>query len=343
MSSPFRQNVTFPVGRVVWGKPGQTRDKDRSGKPLTTKDGKPRIECAFGVAFEKLGTQAFWQTPWGAIIYQVGRASFPHRFDANGHPIGKFSFKVVDGDSTIPNENGTVPNTQEGYAGHWVVTFKSSFVPKCYVNDGSPEKPVWREIDPSTIKTGDYIEIAGSVDSNGDTQKPGVYVNHGLIAHAGTGKEIVSGPDVGAVGFGKGPKPAGMGALPTGGAALPGSSPTPAPAAGLPAVGAAPGAAPAASQQPLPLPTPTATPAAGAPAPTTAAPTTVVPHTGILGAGAPVPGAPGTASAPAAPTAAPAAPPAGPVMTAKANGVPWSEFLKQNWTEDAARREGYIV
>lgn len=337
MGTPFKQNVTFPVGRVVWGKPGQTRDKDRSGKPLVTKDGKPRIECAFGVAFEKLGTQAFWQTPWGAAIYQVGRASFPHRFDANGHPIGKFSFKIVDGDSTVPNENGSIPNQQEGYAGHWVVTFKSSFVPKCYVNDGTVDKPVWREIDPNTIKTGDYIEIAGSVDSNGDPQKPGVYVNHGLIAHAGTGKEIVSGPDVGAVGFGKGPKPAGMGALPVGGAALPSTGaspmPTPTPAAGLPAAPATPQ-----QQQALQLPTfnpgPTAAPAQ---------PTSVVPHIGILTAGAPVPGAPGAPGAPPMPPAAPAAPPAGPVMTAKAGVTPWSAFLAQGWTEDAARRERYIV
>lgn len=39
----------------------------------------------------------------------------------------------------------------------------------------------------------------------------------------------------------------------------------------------------------------------------------------------------------------PAAAPAGPVMTAKAAGAPWSEFVKQGWTEETARAHGYIV
>jgi hypothetical protein len=330
MSSPFRQNVTFPIGRLVWGHPGQTRDKDRTGKPLVTKDGKPRIECAFGVAYEKKGTQAFWQTDWGATVYNTGRAAFPNLFQADGSllPGRKFSFKIVDGDSVVPNENGTIPNQQEGYAGHWVVTFKCGYVSKCYVNRGTDALPVWEEINPSTIKTGDFVQVAGSVDSNGDANKSGVYINHGMISHAGTGKEIVTGPNVASVGFGQGPKPVGMGALPTGGAMMPGGG-TPAPAAGLPPAptgqplpSATPGPIATGAQQPLPLPT------------------TVTPHPGILGAGVPVPGAPGTAGAPPAPAAAP---PAGPVMTAKANGVPWSSFLAQNWTEEAARREGYIV
>lgn len=68
---------------------------------------------------------------------------------------------------------------------------------------------------------------------------------------------------------------------------------------------------------------------------------------------APAPGAPASETAPAysgyreatspAAPAAPAAPPAGPQMTAKADGVPYEEFVKQNWTDDALRAHGYMV
>lgn len=320
MSTPFLKQVNFSKGRIVWGAPSKTKDKDKAGKPLTTKSGQPRIKCDFGVAIPKNGTVSFWQTPWGADIYGLGLASFPHLFDPATKallPGRKISWKVTDGDSVIPNENGRRPCDQEGYPGCWVVAFGSSFVPRCV----RFENGAWVDINPDQIKTGHEVEIAGSIDSNGDAQKPGVYVNHGLVAHAGILPEIVSqGIDPSAAGF----TPGFSGSFPTPAAGLP--------VAGLPTPGApAPAAAPAPVMA-SPLPSPAAPlPSAAAPAPTG-----VAPQPGFLAPGAPVPGAP------AAPVA-PAPVPAGPVMTAKAGGVPWASFLAQNWKEADARAQGYIV
>lgn len=316
MSTPFLKQVTFGKGRIVWGAPSKTKDKDKAGKPLTTKSGAPRIKCDFGVAIPKNGSTLFWQLPWGADIYQVGLSAFPHLFDPTTKallPGRKFSWKVTDGDSTIPNENGRKPCEQEGYPGCWVVAFGSSFVPRCV----RYENGAWMDIDPAQIKTGHEVEIAGSVDSNGDAQKSGVYVNHGLVAHAGILPEIVSqGVDPTAAGFTAGFN----GAIPTAGAAAhPG-----------PGVLPQPGTAPAITL-PQALPSPTPQPTAALPAPVS-----VTPQPGFL----PV----GTAPAPMpAPVFVPPAAPTGPVMTAKANGALWTSFAANGWTEADARTQGYIV
>lgn len=332
MSTPLRQNITWPVGRLVWGSVSTMRDKDRNGKPLTTREGKPRQECSFGVAYEKNGTQAFWQTPWGATIYQVGRGSHPGMFQADGNllPGRKFSWKVIDGDSTVPNENGSIPAQQEGYKGCWIVAYKSAFAPQCFNANGTAP------IDAASIKPGHYIQVAGSVDSNNDTQKPGVYVNHMYVAHSGYGPEITSGPAPTSVGFGQGPAPVGMstipiGGLPTGAVAavaaaaatalppVPGAVTAPPPAVAVPVPVAAP----------VPLPTPTIA---------------VAPHTGFLQP----PGAvvqPTAGMAPAPPVAAPVAPPvaAGPVMLPKAAGVPYASFIAQGWNDSTLRQHGYMA
>lgn len=308
MSTPFLKQVTFGKGRIVWGAPSKTKDKDKAGKPLTTKSGAPRIKCDFGVAIPKNGSVAFWQTPWGAELYGVGLAAFPHLFDPTTKqllPGRKFSWKVTDGDSPVPNENGRRPCDQEGYQGCWVISFGSSFVPRCV----RFENGAWVDINPDQIKTGHEVEIAGSVDSNGDAQKSGIYVNHGLVAHAGILPEIVSqGIDPGAAGF----TPGFSGSFPT-------------PAAGLPT-----GAAATVS---LPSPLPAVTlPSAAVLLPAAAAPvpTGVAPQPGFL--------------APSAPVLVPFAPVvAGPVMTAKAGGVPWASFAAQGWKEADARAQGYIV
>lgn len=319
MSTPFRKEVTFDPGRLVWGAPSKTKDKDKKGKPLTTKDGKPRIKCDFGVAIPKNGTVNFWQTAWGAVIYQVALAANPNLFDPQTRvllPGRKFSFKVTDGDSTTPNENGRKPCEQEGYPGCWVIAFGSSFQPRCVRWDNG----AWVDIDPALIKTGHEVQVAGSVDSNADTEKPGVYVNHGLVSHTNASlPEILStGIDPTAAGL----KQQHVGGTATAGA-LPGSQ-QPAPAAGLlPAAGPLPSAGPSA-----------ALPGVAGPLPG-AAPTAVVPNTSILSASAP--------PAPSAPVPDAPAPPAGPVMTAKAGGVTYEAYRAKSWTDEQLRQHGLMV
>jgi hypothetical protein len=227
-----------------------------------------------------------------------------------------FAFKITDGDSTIPNKKGRKPVDQEGYKGCWVLWFSSEYAPRTFNANGTAP------VDPNSIKPGHFVQVAGTVDTNGSDNQPGVYLNHSLVAHAGFGPEISWGPSPTEVGFGRGGVAPGMSATPVG--ALPAAV-----AGALPAPGA-----PAAASSPLPAPA-AALPTAAAPLPSAAtpAPTGVAPAPGFLAPGAPAPGAP----------AAPAPVPSGPTMTAKAGGVPWSSFAAQGWKEADARTQGYIV
>lgn len=266
MSSPNVKYILFPVGRMLWGTPAKFREKNKSGKPLTTKDGQPRKEFAFGVGIEKRGEAHWNQTPWGLEMWNVARASFPHLFMPDGslQPGRKFSWKIVDGDSNVPNENGTVPSASPENRGQWIITFKSSFPPTTYNATGTQEIPL------DSIKTGNFVQVNGSVDGNMDTDKPGVYVNHGMVALAGyhPDGEITSGPDAASVGFGSGPTPAALRTAPAG--QLPGSAPPPPAAVPLPR--------PVAPAAPLPPPVAvTPSPSFIAPPPGVAPPPPAVP------------------------------------------------------------------
>lgn len=339
--SNLRRNITTPIGRFVWGSMHEPQTKDADGNPLVIKNGpdagKPTQRYSFGIAVKKSPGQTHWaQEPadwktnpelarlgeyWGAAIWAVGHAAFP-----NGQAQRPdFSWKVTDGDSTIPNKKGMKPCDREGYAGHWVIAFSSSFAPRCVNNTGTGPAEA------KEIKPGHYIQVMGTVDSNESTQNPGVYVNHTYVAHSGFGKEIITGPDPSQVGFGGGPRPEGMSEMPVGGAFAPPAAPSAAPA---------PAAAPAplpAAPRPTAAPAPTSAPAP-APAPTAApAPVAVTPHPGILNGGAGAPPAP-VVPAPVAPAA--------PVrqMTAKAGGVTYEQFMATpGWTDELLRANGYMI
>lgn len=325
--SNLRQNFTIPIGRQVWGSMVEPQTKDAEGKPLVIKSGpdagKPTQRFAFGVAVPKAPGQSHWATKpatwdtdpatagtpyWGEQIWQVGHASFP-----NGQAQRPdFAWKVQDGDSQIPNKKGVKPCTREGYPGHWIVSFSSSFAPRTFNANGTAAVP------PESIKNGHYVQVAGTVDGNDSPNQPGVYLNHSLVAHSGFGKEIINGPDPTAVGFGKGAAPAGMSTTPVGGLpAAPG-------AAAAPAAAPAPLPPPAATPAPLPSPTPPA--AAAAPLP---APTAVVPNPAILGAAPP-------------PPAAVAPPPAAPQMTAKAQHT-YDQYRAGGWSDEQLRANGLMV
>lgn len=334
MSTPLRQNLTWPVGRLISGSVSKFRDKDRAGKALTTKDGKPRQEFSFGVAFEKMGTLAFWETAWGAIAYTIGRTAFPQLFQQDGNllPGRTFSWKVTDGDSQVYNTEGKRPCDTPEWKGCYIVWFKSQYPPSTWNHDGSAP------IAADSIKCGNFVQVCGSIDSNGDAGKPGVYMNHAMVALSGyhPDGEITSGPDVGSAGFGAGPAPANMQRVPAG--ALP-QPPQASPPGGY--------AAPAAPPQ-------------YAPPPAAMAPTPVRPHPGIMtppGAlptqyAPPAAAPPGAGYTPQYPSGAPAAippppppppPPAGPQTTAKAGGATWDQLAAAGWTIDVARAHGMIA
>lgn len=320
--SNLRQNLTSPIGRLVWGSMTEPQTKDAEGKPLVIKSGpdagKPTQRYAFGVAVTKAPGQAHWATKpanwdpdpatagtpyWGEQIWSVGHAAFP-----NGQASRPdFAWKVIDGDSTIPNKRGKKPCEQEGYKGCWILSFSSSFAPKVCSADGRNKM-----YDPKAIKCGHFVQVMGTVDGNNSPNQPGVYLNHDWVAHSGFGEEIHNGSDPATAGFGRGPAPAGMSAVPVGG-----MTPPPPAAAALPAAHA-------------PAPLPSATP----PPPAAAAPTAVVPNPGILNAAAAPPPPAATAAAPPPPTA--------PQLTAKAQYT-YDQYRAGGWTDEQLRAHGILV
>lgn len=244
---------TTPTGRLIWGDPYTPNDKNFSGQPLMSLDGKPRVEYVFGVAIPKTVAQ-WWDEPWGKIIFQAGYTAFP-----NAYQNPKFSWKIVDGDSRVPNEKGNVPADQEGNPGHWILRFGSSFAPGIYTLVGQ-SKPV-QLVEKDAIQPGYFVQVAFTVDGNRNANKPGVFLNHTMLCLIAYGPVIArrnANPDQ--AGFGHaGALPAGATTAPAGGfapAAMPGPTPT------LPAMPTPPGIVPHPTILAGPTPPPPAAPAA---------------------------------------------------------------------------------
>jgi hypothetical protein len=343
-----KQFILTPVGRLVAGSLYKGQTTDAEGRQLLVKNGpqagQPRVDWFFAIAIPKQGEQHWAQTPWGRTIWEVGHGAFP-----NGQAQSpQFAWKIVDGDSQIPNSKGQKPCDKEGYRGHWVLHWSSGFAPKIFNADGTQQIT-----QPDAVKLGYYIQVHGSVDGNGSSQKPGVYLNHSMVALAAYGPEIQVGPDAAAVGFGQGVAlPPGASATPPAGSfnpAPPMAAPqVPGAPTGMPQLPTFPGAASGAGQ-PTGLPgipsvpgMPSATGAAAMPPQLPMPQVPVQPHPGFLN----VPGQP------AAPSALPVNPvpsvpmvPAAPVrqMTAKANGATYEQMVASGWTDDLLRQHGMMV
>lgn len=261
MSTNPRHNFTTPVGRLVMGSLYKPQTTDAENRPLVVKSGpnagQPRVDYFFAVAIPKGPEQHWAQTEWGKLIWAAGHTGFPNG-QANAPT---FAWKVVDGDSQVPNRKGRKPCDREGYKGNWVVSFSSGFAPKIYNKDGSAAI-----VEPDAVKLGYYVQVNGDVTDNGSQQQPGVFINHNMVALAAFGPEIQVGPDATSVGFGQSPLP-------------PGATAAPAPAF-TPPVGAT---SPAVASPPVP-----------------GVPTQPVPNPAFLGAPA-VPGVPAVPAAPVAP------------------------------------------
>lgn len=197
-----------PVGRLVSGSPFRGNDKDADGHPLVIKSGanagQPRVKYDMGLAIPKsdAGVDALRKT-----IVDTARAAFPSlNLDDNGKPAngGKFSIKITDGDDATPNSKGNAPKDREGFPGHWVFWFSSSFAPDCFVADGKGgfASLTPNPAQPSPIKTGDYIRINGTVCGNASQQNPGVYLNQNMVELVGPGEEIQSAGPNAAAAFG---------------------------------------------------------------------------------------------------------------------------------------------
>ncbi len=231
-------NFTTPVGRLVMGSLYKPQTTDAEGKPLVNKSGpnagQPKVQYFFAVAIPK-GTEQHWsQTQWGAEIWKCGHEAFPQ---AAASP--QFAWKIVDGDSAVPNRRGITPVSREGYRGNWVISFTSGFAPKIYNRDGSAAI-----VEPDAVKLGYYVQVNANVAGNGSQQQPGVFINHSMVALSAFGEEISVGADPTSAGFGAAPLPAGASATPLAGFVPPVAAVSSSVAA-VPAYAPPPAAAPA--------------------------------------------------------------------------------------------------
>ncbi len=160
-----------PVGRVVQGHPLDKQDKNMQGQPLMTQSGQPTQRFFVALAFQK--TDASFGQLFG-LMQQVAQASFPGMvLLPPSDPRCRFSWKIADGDGMDDNNK---PNANKpGFAGCWVVKFQSSYVPKCYY--AGKYRPEDQITDPKFIKRGWYARIAGTIEGNGQANKPGLYMN----------------------------------------------------------------------------------------------------------------------------------------------------------------------
>lgn len=301
-------NFITETGRMVWGSLYKPRTVDYDGNPLVVKmgvdKGKATQRYEFGFALPKKATDAgHWgNSTLGAIVWAQGNRDHGEqakRID--------FAWKVQDGDSRIPNKKGGINAEKEGFPGHWVFTFSSTYPPQITNFNGSQYL-----LEQDAIKPGDFIQVAGSVRGNTGAT-PGVYLNHDVVAFQGHSPDgyISTRPDPSSLGLGGGPQPVGMTQTPPGGMSAPPVTP----------------ATPVVSV-PAPIPTPVIA------APT---PTPVTPHASIL-----VPQI--TPAAPAVPVV-PTVPPSGGLQrTAKwPDGVTYEQFTSGGWTDAMLRTEGFIL
>ncbi len=319
-----RINITSPVGRFVAGNLYKPNDKDFDGKPLVVKTGpnagQPRVSYFTGLAIPKGGEQHWSQTEWGSKIWALGHQAFPQ---AAQRP--DFAWKIDDGDSTIPNKRNRRPCDQEGYPGNWILRLNSGFAPKIYFQEGS----AWvQNINPDAVKPGYYIQVAFSVDDNGQQNNPGVYLNQQMVAFRGYGAEIAFCPNVEEVGFGMAPLPAAASAVPL--------------AATMPA--AAPPLMPAA---PAYVPAPVAPPVAVSPNPAfmqvlppagNYRPPAYPPPPAVNGPGASMPAIGAIPVPPAS-----ASPSSTRQMSQKAGNIGYAAFIAGGWTDAQLIAEGYLI
>lgn len=309
---------TTDIGRIIQGDLWKGQTKDKSGNPLVYKTGadagKPRTNYFFALAIPKKPGEVHWnQTPWGAIIWNTGVAGFPAAASRQN-----FAWKVIDGDSPSQDDNGVPWNSKPHFPGNWVIRFSGAFAPEVGILSGG----VWRVLtDPNSVKCGDYAQVKGEVEFNGDTGgKPGVYMNHKGVKFHAPGEEIKSAAafNGAAAGFQESAAP-----VPTGGGAG--------------------GFAP---------------PPAASPSYTMTAKANGLTREQFIGngwtdaqlleQGYMVASAPAPTQAPAAPPPAappPAAPPAAPVrqMTAAANGATYEQMIAAGWTDDLLVQHGMMI
>lgn len=327
------ERFTTGVGRLVQGSVDEPQTTDAKGQPRLVKSGpnmgQPNPQFFIGVAFPKTDPDGSFAQFW-ALLNRTAAAAFPGLFPnaVNGdytcvHP--QFAFKVIDGDGR--DTSGKLWSEREGFAGHWVVRFASSYPPRCFhAGKYAAHEQIQEK---GAIKRGYFVRVSGSVTGNNDNTKPGLYLNLDLVELTAYGTEITSGPDASQA-FGAAPT-----ALPPGATATPLAPPATGGPPANPTLSAAGAGTPS-------LPPPVAPSAATGP---TASPP-VQPYTGYMappvGNAAPTAAPPPPAATPPSVPPATPSPSSGPVMLPPANGASYEAMIAAGWTDTTLREHGMM-
>ncbi len=221
-------NVVSPLGRYVEGNCWKSTTTGYQNKPLVNQKGEPYEQWYVGLAIPK-GPE------FSAFFSQV-QARAMEDFPQGHYNNPEFAWKVVDGDSPVQI-------SKPGRAGHIILRLSTGYAPTIYAADYTVL------IDPNgSPQLGDYMRVNVGVQGNGNLQKPGVYLNLGMIMFVQPGERIIAGPSPEQVFGGAGPATAQT--LPIGAPAA-GSTASPAGGGGAPVT--MPGTVattPAATEQP---------------------------------------------------------------------------------------------
>jgi len=198
--------VKLPIGRLVQGSLYEYSPVRNIADSTRAK------QYFFSLAIPKSGSADWKTTPWGSEIYRYVQAAFPQ----GEYARPTFSWKIIDGDQSIPNAAGTIPCQQPGFKGCWIVKSASTFVSK--VLDVTDPAQISLITEPGYVKRGDYVEGVLIVRRNrqpksGDTNMhiPGLYLYISHVGFRARGEEIAYLPyvDVSSIGFGQEPLPEG--------------------------------------------------------------------------------------------------------------------------------------
>lgn len=181
--------LTTPVGRIVSGHPMKYHPKKDDNNQPVLRDGVAVKEAFFALAIPKAGETHWNQTSWGSLIYNEALQAWPN--GETGMPV--FSWKITDGDSTIPNRKMKRPVDKEGYPGHWVISFSTELPISCFhpaVNGQFPQMQ-----NDTEIKCGDYVQVnctfRDNKPKNGIVKTPGMYSNPKMVLLVAPGVAIV--------------------------------------------------------------------------------------------------------------------------------------------------------
>jgi len=187
-----------PVGRLVQGSVSEPNTTDMAGNLLVTKKGDPRNEYFVALAIPKCGESHWRETAWGGKIYGLAKSFFPNGQIDNPN----FHWKIVDGDSTIPNNNNKRPCDCAGFQNSWILKLKHGFPLILCDKNGKKEN-----VTPEMFSLGNYAQGFVNVASNGQQIHSGIYLNCPIVSFTGYGAPIILSPDTEKLGFGQEPLP----------------------------------------------------------------------------------------------------------------------------------------